>query len=488
MDRIPMTRTKDPGSERVVCIDKERVNQTDARQNDSKYLVRYCIFGVTPLFSHSKRGYRMTSLFCSHAFSRTKHTTRYYCTMTVWNAFCNTTTRARIHTSAGVLRAGLRNRSATPPPPPPPPRRYCCEFSSSSTTSTSSMMKMKRPTALFLNASRLDYDGQLNWSRLEQLCEKLVLHPVDDMTDEQEIVNLVRSVKADIVITKEMTVTAATFQQFQQSPEGQAVAVALLCEAGTGYNNLPVAAARASNVPVCNIPTYSTDAVAHTAITFIMNFSCSMFQQQSMLVQQDRSNFTPGKPFTLPLSELNGATLGLIGGAGRIGTKVAEIAIALGMKVVMSSRAGTLPDDHVLAHHPSVTCTNDVNWVLQQSDYVSLHTPLNDQTRGKFGRAQLEQMKPTAFLVNTSRGGVIHQPELIDCLREKVIAGAGLDVTTPEPPAPDSPLWDLPNLWLTPHTGWRRLETRQRLVDMTADNIEAFCRAQSPDDLINVVN
>ena len=390
--------------------------------------------------------------------------------MTVFNVLRTTTTSARTSACASVRGWDTINRSMTPRPR---------EFSSSTTSSATE--NMKRPVCVFLNASRLDYDGQLNWSRLSDLCEKLILHPVDKLSDAQEILDLVTQTDADIVITKEMTVSAAVFQQF---PE----AVKLLCEAGTGYNNLPVAAARAANVPVCNIPTYSTDAVAHMAITYIMNFSCSMFQQQAMLLSNDRSNFTPGKPFTLPLHELNGATLGLIGGAGRIGTKVAEIGIALGMKVVMSSRAGTLPADHALAHHESVTCTADISTVLQQSDYVSLHTPLNDQTRGSFGRAQIEQMKPTAFLVNTSRGAVINEPELIDCLREQVIAGAGLDVTTTEPPLPDSPLWDLPNVWLTPHTGWRRLETRQRLVDMTADNVAAFCRAQSPDDLINVVN
>ena len=332
--------------------------------------------------------------------------------------------------------------------------------------------------AVFLNAARLDYDRQLDFTRLEALCERLTLHQTDKVTDEQEILDLVRD--ADIVITKEMTLPAAVFAKF---PPGK---VQLLCEAGTGYNNLPAQAARAANVAVCNVPTYSTDAVAHVAITYIMNLSVSMFQQQNMLRQGDRSNFTG--PFTLPLGEINGKTIGLIGGAGRIGTKVAEIALALGMNVVISSRAGELPVDHVLFNRAKVECTSSVNSVLQRADYVSLHTPLNDQTRGTFGRAQLEQMKPTAFLINTSRGAVCHEGDLINCLKEHVIAGAGLDVTTTEPPAPNSPLWDLPNVWLSPHTGWRRLETRQRLVDMTADNIQAYCNAQTENDLINVVN
>jgi glycerate dehydrogenase len=212
-----------------------------------------------------------------------------------------------------------------------------------------------------------------------------------------------------------------------------------------------------------------------------------MFQQQHMLrCEGNRANFTG--PFTLPLHEVNDKVLGLVGGAGRIGSTVAKIGVALGMEVIISSRRGSLPDDHELKHHPNVSCTLDVNSVLQRADYVSLHTPLNDETRGSFGRAQIEQMKPTAFLINTSRGAVCREDELIECLRERRIAGAGLDVTTTEPPAPDSPLWNLPNVYLSPHTGWRRLETRQRLVDMTADNLRAYCRASTPKDFINVVN
>jgi glycerate dehydrogenase len=182
------------------------------------------------------------------------------------------------------------------------------------------------------------------------------------------------------------------------------------------------------------------------------------------------------------------ATIGIVGGAGRIGSQVAEICLALGMKVIISSRNEELPDGHTLKGHPRVICTSDVNYLLQNSDYVSIHTPLNDETRGSFGRAQMEQMKSTAFLINTSRGAVCNEDELIDCLERKMIKGAGLDVTESEPPLPTSKLWTLDNVWLSPHTGWRRIETRQRLVNMTADNIQAYCNAQSPADLVNVVN
>lgn len=336
----------------------------------------------------------------------------------------------------------------------------------------------KKPNVVFLNAGRLDYDQQLDFSRWYQLCNSVILNRSDAVTDD-EMIHLVNNQQANIVICKEIAVSDQVVDNLPES-------VQLICEAGTGYNNWPIELCRSRGIPVCNIPTYSTQAVAHMAITYLMNFSVSMFEQQQMLLENDRRNFTG--PFTLPLHEINGQTLGLIGGAGRIGTQVAQIAVALGMNVLITSRQGQLAPHHVLYQHPQVTCTSDVNWVLQQSDYVSLHTPLNDETRASFGRAQLELMKPTAFFINTSRGGVVNEQELVEVLREGRIAGAGLDVTTTEPPSPDSPLWDLPNVWLSPHTGWRRIETRQRLVDMTADNIQAYCEATCEADLINVVN
>lgn len=337
-------------------------------------------------------------------------------------------------------------------------------------------MMRSRPVAVFLNSGRLDYDQKLDFSRLEALTE-LRCNDVDRVFDPDEMVKLVQG--AEIVITKEMEVPKEAFERFPDS-------VKLLCEAGTGYNNLPIRAARERGVLVCNVPTYSTEAVAHMAVTYLMNFSVSMFQQQRMLWENDRANFTG--PFTLPLMELGDKTIGLVGGAGMIGSKVADIALVLGMNVIISSRAGKLPDTHRLSGHPKVTVVKDLEPLLQQSDFVSIHCPLNDETRGSFGRAQISQMKPSAFLINTSRGAICNEPELIECLKENMIAGAGLDVTTTEPPSMDSPLWDLPNVFLSPHTGWRRIETRQRLVDMTADSIEAYAKAKSEDEMINVVN
>ena len=344
--------------------------------------------------------------------------------------------------------------------------------------SSSSVSPLKKPVALFLNASRLDYDRKLNFDKLSEIVE-FRRNDQDYVTDPIRLVQLVHDAQPEIVITKEMQVPVACIDQFPSS-------VRLLCEAGTGYNNIPIERARELGIVVCNVPTYSTDAVAHMAITYLMNLSIHMFEQQAMLQRGDRSNFTG--PFTLPLMEINGKTLGLVGGSGLIGSKVADIALALGMNIIISSRSGQLPQGHRHANNPRVRVVAKVDDLLSESDFVSLHTPLNAQTRGTFGRTQLEQMKPTAFLINTSRGAVCNEAELIECLKEKKIAGAGLDVTTTEPPKMDSEIWDLPNVWLSPHIGWRRIETRQRLIDMTYDNILAYCQAKTPDDYINVVN
>lgn len=245
-----------------------------------------------------------------------------------------------------------------------------------------------KPKVVFLNAGRLDYDEKLDWSKWHHV--DLVLGRKDRIEDD-EILEMVED--ASVVIAKEMVVSEAVVRHFPPS-------VGLICEAGTGYNNWPIEQAREQNIPVCNVPTYSTQAVAHMAITYLLNLSVSMFQQQAMLQQGDRRNFTG--PFTLPLQEVNGKTIALIGGAGRIGTDVAQICLALGMNVLISSRAGELPNSHALAGHPDVECTADVNSILPRADFVSLHTPLNAQTRGTFGRTQIELMKPTAFLINTS--------------------------------------------------------------------------------------
>ena len=301
----------------------------------------------------------------------------------------------------------------------------------------------------------------------------LVCNEVDNITSSDEIISIVQKHKPEIVITKEMEVPALVIEAFPSS-------VKLLCEAGTGYNNIPIELARQKGISVVNIPTYSNESVAHMVITYIMNFGAAMFSQARMLYSNDRSNFTE---FQHPIYEITGKTLGMVGGSGTIGTCVADVAIPLGMNVLISSRNGKLPAGHKYENHPKVKVV-PFDELFKLSDYVSINCPLNAETRHSVGDREIRMMKPTAFLINTARGAIINETELIKCMKENVIAGAGLDTQEVEPPAKDSDIWKLDNIFLTPHIGWRRLETRQRLVDMTADNIDSYIKGETK----NVVN
>ena len=261
---------------------------------------------------------------------------------------------------------------------------------------------------------------------------------------------------ADVIVTKEMPVSGELIRQFPDS-------VKLICEAGTGYNNLDLAAAKEKGIMVCNIPAYSTQRVAQTAIMLILNLSSAMQVQMAMLAKGNHDNFT--KNLQVPHVEVNDKTLGIIG-AGHIGREVIRIAKAMDMKILVYTRTPKEDGDGIRYV--------DLETLLRNSDYVSLHCPLTPQTRHMINKDTLAMMKPEAFLINTSRGALIDEPALIEALQNGVIAGAGLDVQEVEPPAEDNPLYTMSNVLLTPHMGWKGLETRKRLVSILAGNIKAW--------------
>ena len=267
-----------------------------------------------------------------------------------------------------------------------------------------------------------------------------------------------RAAGLDILITKEMPVPGEVIKQLPDS-------VRLICEAGTGFNNIDIEAAKTRGIVVCNVPSYSSQAVAHLVMTCVMNFSCSMVQQQLKIARGDNLGWR--SIGSLPHFELQGKTLGLVGGRGSIGSAAADLALALGMKVLISSRS---PEPSPKQGVEVV----DMQALLQRSDFVSIHCPLNPQTRHSIGSAELTQMKPTAYLINTARGPIINELELVKALKDGSIAGAALDVHEVEPLPVDSPLFSLDNVILTPHIGWQRLETRQRLMDTVAENCSSF--------------
>ena len=309
-----------------------------------------------------------------------------------------------------------------------------------------------------VNASKMNYDHALDFSVLSS-----DVQVYDDSTNE-ELIERIQG--ARVVVTKELPVGADLLSQFPDT-------VKLIVEAGTGYNNIDLNAAKERGITVCNIPAYSTERVAHTVIMMILNFASTMQKQIGMLAKGDRSNFT--KYLQVSHTEVNGKTLGVVG-AGHIGMEVIKVAKALGMNVLVHTRTPKADGDGI--RYVSL------DELLEHSDYITLHCPLNDQTKYMINKEAISKMKPSAVIVNTGRGPLINEADLCEALAAKRIAGAGLDVQEVEPPAEDSPLYTLDNVIITPHMGWKGLETRQRLVGIIRDNVQAFFKGEP----INVVS
>ena len=253
-----------------------------------------------------------------------------------------------------------------------------------------------------LNGAKMDYDHTLDFSGLSDEVELFA------DTSAEEILDRISGAAA--VVTKEMPVTREMLMQFPDS-------VKLICEAGTGYNNIDLEAARERGITVCNVPAYSSHRVAHTAVMLMLNLSSAVQKQIRMLERGDRSNFTVC--LQVPHTELNQKTLGVIG-AGNIGRQVIRIARAMDMRILVYTR--TPREDEEDLKYVSL------DTLLKESDYVSLHCPLTPETRHLIDGEKLGFMKKTAFLINTSRGALIDEEALIAALRNGVIAGAGLDV------------------------------------------------------------
>lgn len=307
---------------------------------------------------------------------------------------------------------------------------------------------MSKCKTVVMNSFKMNYDGKLD---MGVISDDITIY---DSSETSQIVE--RASGAEVIITKELPVPKDVIAALPDS-------VKMICEAGTGYNNIDIEACREKGITVCNIPAYSSERVAHTAIMLLLNLSSCMGSQIRMLERKDRSNFT--EHMKVSHVEVNGKTLGLLG-AGNIGGEVAKVAVALGMKVLISKR------------NPG-TDTENIKYVsfeemIKNSDYISLHCPLSDATRHIIDEKVIGMMKPGVCIINTSRGPLIDEMALIKALNDGRVAGAGLDVQETEPPAQDNPLYDMDNVILTPHMGWKGFETRQRLVSIIADNVKAY--------------
>lgn len=290
--------------------------------------------------------------------------------------------------------------------------------------------------------------GDLDWSELHALGQCTIY----ERTPAAQIVE--RAVDAEIVLTNKTPLSAETLGRL---PKLRYVGVL-----ATGYNVVDVAAARARQVTVCNVPAYGSRSVAQHVFALLLELT-QQTGHHARTVRDGRWTTNPDWCYwDHPLVELDGLTLGIVG-YGRIGQAVATIGQAFGMRVIVHSRSAA----------PGTSMVS-LDELFQRSDVISLHCPLTDQTKGLVNTQRLSLLKPTALLINTSRGPLVVEADLAAALNTGWLAGAALDVLSTEPPAPDNPLLSARNCVITPHLAWATQAARTRLLGTATANIRAF--------------
>jgi glycerate dehydrogenase len=287
---------------------------------------------------------------------------------------------------------------------------------------------------------------------------------VFDRTDPAEVV--ARAAGAAIVLTNKTPLTAETLAALPD--------VRLISVLATGVNVVDLDAARARGITVCNVPCYSTPHVAQTVFALLLELTNRPAEHAAAVRAGDWSACPDFCFWRGELVELAGRTLGLVG-YGAIAQAVAGIGRAFGMRVLASRRSAATAEE-------GVTFT-DIDTLFRESDVLSLHCPLTPETAGLVNAARLATMKPTAYVINTARGGVIVEQDLAAALNEGRIAGAGLDVLSVEPPPADNPLLTAKNCLITPHIAWASRASRERLIAATAENIRGFL-AGTPQNVV----
>jgi len=305
--------------------------------------------------------------------------------------------------------------------------------------------------------------GDLSWEYLEKYGD-LTIH---ERTKVAEIAE--RAAGATAVLTNKVPLDADVLKQL---PDLKYIGVL-----ATGYNIIDITYAKQHGIVVTNVPGYSTQSVAQLTFALLLEL-CHHVQRHSDRVKEGKWSQSPDFSFwDYPLMELAGKTMGIIG-FGDIGRQVADIASAFGMQVVAQSRTETDQS------HRSKFRWVGLDELLEQADVVSLHCPLTPQTQGLINTDTLAKMKPSAFLLNTSRGPLVEEESLAVALNAGKLAGAGVDVLAMEPPCADNPLIAAKNCLVTPHIAWATKEARARLMGTVEENLKAFLAGQP----VNVVN
>ncbi len=313
-----------------------------------------------------------------------------------------------------------------------------------------------------MDGSTLAADGN-SWDALRRLGEV----EVHDRSAPEQVA--VRARSADVLITNKARISADVIEG---CPRLRGIAVT-----GTGYDCVDVAAASRHGIAVMNVPEYGTDSVAQLTFALLLEL-CHHVGAHAQAVAAGEWGRSPDFCFwRTPLVELAGKTLGIVG-FGRIGRRVGELAHAFGMNVLAQSRSRIEPP----AYGPFASVSLDE--LFRRADVVSLHCPLTSETAGLVNKDRLRHAKPSAFLVNTSRGGLVVEPDLTQALNEGRLAGAAVDVVSSEPIRPDNPLLSARNCLITPHFAWATREARRRLLEATVANVTNFL-AGRPTNVVN---
>ncbi|MBQ3947561.1 MAG: D-2-hydroxyacid dehydrogenase [Ruminococcus sp.] len=296
----------------------------------------------------------------------------------------------------------------------------------------------------------VNISGDIPVSQLEELGEVNVI----PLTKPEETIEKIGD--ADIVLCNKVLITR---EVMDACPNIKYVGLF-----ATGYNNVDVDYAAQKGIVDCKAGQYSTNAVAQQTFAYILDRFSRIRDYDNAVKKGEWERFPSFSYFPIPISELAGRTLSIIG-YGSIGRKVAEIGNAFGMNIVISTR--TKPADCPYE-------VTDLFSAAEKADVLTFHCPLTDKTKGIVNSELISHMRPSAMLINTARGGIVNEKELAEALNEEKIAAAYLDVLEKEPMAPDTPLKNAKNCVITPHTAWAPLETRQRLVKIVCDNIRAW--------------
>lgn len=302
--------------------------------------------------------------------------------------------------------------------------------------------------------------GDLDWKNVHALGDVTYY----DRTTKTETAT--RCEKAAVIITNKTPIDATVINAATQ--------LKLIAVTATGYNIVDIAAAKAQGITVCNVPAYGTDSVAQHAIALLLEITNHVGANQRSVLQGEWSSATDWCYTKKPLIELSGKTFGVVG-FGKIGQRTARIAEALGMSVLFHN-----PTPRVSSWARQVS----LEQLFRESDVVSLHCPLTADNQGFVNKALLSHMKPSAFLINTSRGQLIQETDLAEALTNGVLKGAALDVLSAEPPPAHHPLTSLPQCIITPHTAWLSFEARSRILNTTVENIKQFL-AGSPQHVVS---